>query len=113
MFCRAIAFVPGKTVSGVLRLHLQAPAVARDLGQNGCGRNGGHGSIALHDGFSSHLEHRQPVAIHQYLGWQQAQPLDRAAHGQHGGMQNVHLFNFLHAGAGNAATQCFGLNFVE
>ena len=55
---------------------------------------------------------RQPVAVDQHLRRQQAQALDRAAHRQHRGLQDVQRVDLLDAGLADAAAQRLGADLV-
>ena len=109
----AIPFVSGKTVLRVLRVELNAPAVALYLGQNRCCRDRWHGGVAPNDRFGENIKHRQAVTVHQHLGRLEPQTLDGAAHGQQRGLQDVELIDLFNAGLGDRTTQGFGTDLVK
>ena len=109
----AVTLVPVKPVLGILSMKLSAPSVAMNLGQYRCRRDRRHQCIALDHGLSQDIEDRQTIAIDQYLGRPQAQPIDRTLHGQHRGLQDIEAVDFLDAGLRNRTTQRLGADFIE
>ena len=110
MFGRAVAFVPLEAVLRVARgqgVHLR---VAGGFGQDGGGGNGGDFGVAFDDGFGGGGQAvGDAVAVDEDVLRRHGQGFDGAAHGQHGGVQDVEAGDFVHAGFGHAPRH--GLRF--
>lgn len=108
-----VALVNGKAVAWVSLVHLHQKAVPEDLGENGCGRNGGYFRVAFHDGLAADPKWWKSIPVDEHFHRGKTQPIDRSAHGQQGRLQDVETVDLFDAGLGNAAAQGLGSNFVE
>ena len=86
---RAIALVARKAIGRVERIKPRAVSVAADFGEYRGGGNSGNAAITFNDGFGAVGPQWQAIAIHLHMRGLQCQPLDRAAHGEQGGLQNI------------------------
>ena len=75
------------------------------LGKDGGGRNSGYQRIAFDNGLGGHVQHGQPVAVHQNHLWLEPQAHHGAAHGQQRGLKDVQAVDLLDAGFSDAAAQ--------
>ena len=123
MFRRAVAFVLRKTVFGKLRVELQHPPVARDLGQHARGGDGIAPRIALDDGRLRHSQRFHRPAVHERVRRQRRQLRQRVVHRAMRRLQNIDLVNhrradlgdskFDFAAAGDEGEKLFALRFGE
>ncbi|MNX75691.1 hypothetical protein D3C86_1071760 [compost metagenome] len=105
-----IALVAGEAVAGVLFVQFDHQPVARRLGQDRGRRDGQGQAVALDHGGHGAGQFEAVVAVHQSHRRLKAQPLDRAAHGQAGGVQDVQFLDFLDRGEADAPGQGAGLD---
>ncbi|MCY1542267.1 hypothetical protein D9M68_780080 [compost metagenome] len=108
-----IALMPGNAIAGILciqQLHLAIPA---DLGQNRCGGDRRHLTIALDHSRARHLQARATIAVDQRQPGGDTQAFHGALHRQHGGMEDIQAIDLLHLGPGDAPGQRFLADLVE
>ncbi|MNV31301.1 hypothetical protein D3C71_1226020 [compost metagenome] len=107
-----VAFMTADAVTRINQFERGHFAIAADLGQNRCRRDGRNLAIALHYRFGAHRQFRATVAVDHRQFRLNVQPGDRALHGQHGGVQDIQFVDFFDFGASDAPAQGFFADFV-
>jgi hypothetical protein len=85
-----------QSVAGVKHGEFRHGAIARDLGDDRRGGDGGTTRVAIDDGEFPAGETGFLVAVDQAQVRLHAQALDRAAHGEKAGAENIVRLDFLH-----------------
>src|SRR5438132_2203309 len=86
---RAVAFVPGKTVSGKSAVIFEHQPVAGDLGENARRSDGKTARVALDQGDLRKAQRLHSQPVHQHVLRLRPQLRERLIHRAMGGLQNV------------------------
>lgn len=100
-----IALVPIEAVLRILLMQAQHEFIARGLGQDGGGGDGGNPAVALDDGLAGNAGLRTIQAIHQHLLRLGMQCLHGAFHREQGRLQDVEAVDLFHFGIGDRPGQ--------
>lgn len=101
----AVALVFAKAVLRVLLVQLAQDPVPADFGQDGRRRHAGAFGVPLDDGLPGDGKGRHPVAVDEGVVRRDPQGLHRTAHGQEGGLEDVHPVDLLHGAPADAVGQ--------
>ena len=107
----SVALVPVKAVLRIFPGQFDHQAVTAHLREDGCGRDGRAPCIAVDHTAARYLDLLIPVPVDEGKLRSQAESGDGAVHGQHGGAENVTLFDLFHRSKGHAPGQGKPLNF--
>jgi len=91
-----------QSVTGVKHGEFPHQPVPRDFGDDGSRRDGRAKRVAVDDGPFLSGKTGLLVTVHEAKLGRKRKPLDRAAHGQKAGLQNIVQFDFLDRGDANA-----------
>ena len=109
----SVALVPVKAVLRIFPGQFDHQAVTAHLREDGCGRDGGASCVAVDDAAAGHLDLLIPVSVDEGKLRFEAKPGDGPVHGQHGGAENVTLFDLFHRSKGHTPCQGKPLDFRE
>ena len=98
MFRGSVALMILQTVGGVKHGEFRHGAIARDLGDDGRGGDGRTARVAVDDGEFPAGKTGFLVAVDQAQVRLHRKSLDRAAHGEEAGAENIMRFDFLDRG---------------
>src|SRR5439155_8684399 len=87
--CRAVAFVPGETVSGKSAVIFEHQPVAGDLGENARRSDGKTARVAFDQSALRKTQRLHPQTVHQHVLRLRPQLRERLIHRAVGGLQNV------------------------
>ena len=105
-----VALVAGEAVAGVFGIQRHHQPVPRRLGKDGGGGDRQGQAVALDNRLDRARQFEPVVAIYQGRGRRDRQRLDRTAHCQAGGAQDVELIDLFHRGEADAPGQGTGLD---